>query len=135
MYWILEDFSFLLSNMGMLMNYEKFERDMAVFSDKQHHEVQNYFQHLKLCGWAIEDTVEWLKLKREKEKLLNDKAEIYKRICDKCNSVMYLQSVNTSAGDQTGDPADTFVWFCSNKDCMHTIYIQETVEQIKTRGK
>jgi len=117
------------------MDFEKFEKDMAVFSDKQHHESQNYLQHLKLCGWTIEDAVEWLKVKREKTKVAQSEAEIYKRICDECKSIMYLQVVNTSSRDQTGDPADTFVWFCSNKACMNTIYIQDTLEQIKMRGK
>lgn len=117
------------------MNIENFEKDMAVFSNKQHHEAQNYIQHLKLCGWTIEDATAWLKAKRETERLSNAEAEIYKKICNECNSIMYLQPVNTSAGDQTGDPTDTFVWLCSNKDCADTIYIQDTLEQIKSRGK
>jgi hypothetical protein len=119
------------------MNAEKFEKDMAVFSDKHHHEMQNYFQHLKLCGWTVADAVEWSRLKREKDKLLELEVseEMRQKICDECNSTMYLQTVNSSPQDQTGDPADTFVWFCSNKNCMHTIYIQDTLEQIKARGK
>ena len=118
------------------MDIEKFEKDMAVFSDKQHQESQTYLHHLKLCGWVIEDAVEWLRLKREKAKhLTRVKPEIYTRICNACNSVMHLKIVNNSPRNQTGDPADTFVWFCSNKSCMHTIYIQDTLEQIKVRGK
>lgn len=113
----------------------KFEKDMAAFSEKQHHETQNYIHYLKACGWTFEDAVEWLRVKREKAKIEKAEAEIYKKICEECTSVMYLQPVNNSPQTQTGDSADTFVWICPNKNCMHTIFIQDTLEQIKTRGK
>jgi len=116
------------------MDIEKFEKDMAVFSDKAHHEALNYLKHLKLCGWSIEQASEWLEIKRTNKSVRQASTGRYTKICDDCKSLMYLQPVNSSRGDQTGDPTDTFVWFCSNQNCMNTIYIKDTEEQIKARG-
>ena len=55
--------------------------------------------------------------------------------CPECQSTMDLFSVNTTPGDQTGDPTDKSMWLCSNDKCMETIYNKETIVSIIKQRK
>ena len=48
--------------MGMyIMDKEKFEKDMAAFSFKQHQDALTYLSHLKITGWTVDDAKQWVK--------------------------------------------------------------------------
>lgn len=54
----------------------------------------------------------------------------FRQECPYCKKTMYVQSVNTGLGDQTGDPTDKSVWICMNSLCRETIYNKKTVNEI-----
>ena len=119
------------------MNIKKFEKDMAVFSFKQHQDVLTYIRHLKAMGWILEDAKEWVE--GEKKRLAsNSEGTHYPTFnCPTCSKPMQLLPVNVSDGTKTSDDSKS-VWLCTNKDCMHTIYSKESINEILrniTNGK
>ena len=107
----------------MLMDTEKFEKDMAVFSFKQHQDVLTYLSHLKATGWTIEDAKVYVEDK--KKRLATQSKGTPPKIfpCPDCKSPMQLLPVNDSKATKTNDNSKS-VWLCSNKECMNTIYNQ-----------
>ena len=111
------------------MDKEKFEKDMTVFSFKQHQDVLTYLSHLETKGWTIEDVKEWVE--GEKERLASNSGDTPYPIfnCPTCSTPMQLLPVNVSEGTKTNDDSKS-VWLCSNKECMHTIYNKESINEI-----
>jgi len=111
------------------MDTEKFEKDMAVFSFKQHQDVLTYLSHLKASDWTIEDAKEWVEgeKKRLSEKSKGTPYQIFP--CPTCEKPMQLLPVNINEQTKTGDDSKS-VWICSNKDCMNTIYNKESINEI-----
>jgi len=119
------------------MNMRKFERDMSVFSFKQHQEVLTYLKHLESKGWTIETVFEWIAIKKREldediERVEKERLEYEKKLlkCPLCGTLMYIRPVNVDLGTQTGDPADKSVWMCPNEKCLHTIYNKKTAEEL-----
>lgn len=125
-----------------MLNKEKFKKDMAAFSFKQHQDVLTYLAHLKAKGWTIDDAREWIKREREKRVKLSmaSKKQQKKALaalpkCPECESPLQILPVNTGPGDRTGDDSKSMK-LCMNKECMHTQYSTKTVqEQIKELSK
>jgi len=111
------------------MNKEKFKKDMEVFSFKQHQDVLTYLNHLEASGWTVEDAKEWIEM--EKKKLAdNSQGTPYLVFsCPICSKHMNLLPVNVNEATKTNDGSKS-VWICSNKDCMHTIYNIESIDEI-----
>jgi len=114
------------------MNTEKFERDMQYYSFGKHQDILNYLTHLETMGWTVEDTKTWIAEK--KAKLIAQRPVYSVFNCPECNFEMRLLSVNETPATQTGDLMDKSVWFCTNPDCMHTIYNKETLEELHSKG-
>lgn len=117
------------------MNKEKFEKDMAAFSFRQHQDVLTYLSHLEANGWTIEDAKEWIQRERDRKqretKAFEEQQKDYLASlpkCPKCQSPMQILPVNTRPGDQTGDDSKSMM-LCMNKECMHTIYSTKTVQE------
>lgn len=115
----------------MLIDFEKFERDMTVFSFKQHQDVLTYLIHLKDKGWTLEDAKRWVTYQQEKRDKSGARFALLN--CPLCQSPMRLLSVNIDKSTQTGDDSKS-VWLCPKKDCLHAIYNKETTEEIVRKG-
>lgn len=124
---------------------EKFEKDMAVFSWKQHQEFITYFRHLVKMGWTLNDAEQYVadELKRYKDEANKHNTEIVKqqkfaKKCPDCGTPMQLSPVNTCPGCMTGDDSQS-VWLCTNKVCMSAVYntksVGEIIKQQNKRGK
>lgn len=112
------------------MNREKFKKDMAVFSPKQHRAFLTYLTVLKANSWTIEDAKLWIE---EENKRLIEEQELFNKlysskICLVCGKYMSLLPVNTDPSDQTGDPTDLSVWFCNS--CGESIYNKEDIANL-----
>lgn len=122
------------------MDSEKFEKDMAVFSPKEHRLVDTYLTHLFAKGWTLKNAKEWV-VEHKKSLLVQQRemAKVTKQMlkialkCSLCQTPMQLLQVNVSPGTQTGDGSKS-VWLCSNKNCMNTIYNKESVKEIIRKG-
>jgi len=117
------------------MDVEKFKKDMGVFSFKQHQDVLTYLGHLEANGWTIEDARDWVqgekdRMQKQSEHSNNQRKKAYEPLprCPECQSPVWLLPVNTGPGDQTGDDSKSMM-LCSNKECMHTIYSEKTVQE------
>ena len=121
---------------AMLTNKEKFEKDMAVFSFKQHQEVLTYLKHLKTTEWTLEDVKQWVEQKKKSNKEARKKIEDFinhLRKCPGCKNPMQILPVNIDKGTQTGDNSKS-VWICRN--CLYTEYSTKTFEeQLKEKNK
>jgi len=115
----------------MLINFEKFEKDMAAFSFKQHQDVLTYLLHLETKGWTLEDAQSWIEAKRLKLQTKQTSWASFQ--CPICQASMQLLSVNVSPATQTNDDSKS-VWLCANKECMHTIYNKESLQEILKKG-
>lgn len=113
------------------MQLEKFEKDMEVFSFKQHREAMIYIDHLRLKGWTIEDTREWVKDEQERMRKEIKEATNHLPKCPECGIAIKLLPVNINPETRTGDPKDKSVWMCRNQECMYTIYNKETIEEVQ----
>jgi len=111
------------------MNIEKFEKDMMVFSFRQHQDVLTYLSHLEASGWTIEDAENWIE--GEKKRLTLGEKNIPSPVflCPLCSSPMQLLQVNVDNATKTDDDSKS-VWLCSNKECLDTIYNNETIQDI-----
>ena len=118
------------------MNRERFEKNMAVFSFKQHQDILTYLIRLKATGWTIEDAEEYVKIKKEEMSQAGKKQVKIPTIqCPLCPAIMFLYPVNINPSTQTGDTKDNSVWLCQSKNCMHTIYNTQTVEEISSKKR
>lgn len=122
------------------MDIEKFEKDMAVFSPKEHRLVNTYLTHLFITGWTLEDAKEWVVEHKKKllaqQREMNKKAKQWDKIalkCSLCQTIMQLLPLNISPGTQTEDDSKS-VWLCPNQNCMHAIYNKESVNDIIRKG-
>ena len=108
------------------MDSEKFEKDMAVFSFRQHQDTLTYLSHLKTKGWTLRDAKAWVEeqIKNRTESISN----MPTKVCPECQQQMQLLAVNFSSGTQTGDPKDKSVWLCRN--CGEATYNKEDVQTI-----
>ena len=115
------------------MNIEKFEKDMAVFSFRQHQDVLTYLSHLEASGWTIEDAREWVE--GEKKRLANQSngTAFQAFPCPLCGKPMGLLPVNVGPGTAVRGGWRS-VYLCQNQECMHTIYNKESVEEIQKKG-
>lgn len=120
---------------------KKFEKDMAAFSDKEHRLVDTYLTHLFAMGWTINVVKEWViqhkkDLKIRRENINNNYKEYADKLikCPECQIFMQLLPVNIDKATQTGDNSKS-VWLCQNKNCMHTIYNTETVQEILNKQR
>jgi|GEM_PF-3224852 len=106
-----------------------FRKDMAAFSFKQHQETLTYLSHLEASGWTIEDARKWVA--GEQKKLADRSKGIPSQVfpCPICQKRMMLLPVNVDKATKTNDNSKS-VWLCSNKDCMHTIYSDRTVQDV-----
>lgn len=111
------------------MNTEKFEKDMAVFAFRQHQDTLIYLRHLEVSGWTIEDAKEWVA--DEQKRLADQSKGVPSPVfpCPICSKPMGLLPVNVDKATKTNDNSKS-VWLCSNKDCMHTIYSDRTVQDV-----
>jgi len=116
----------------MMIDKEKFEKDLAVFSFRQHQDFLTYLIVLEKNGWTIEDAKVWIKDKQESDEKIR---ESIIKTCPVCGTSMILLSVNTSASNITGDPDDVSVWLCRNNKCMETIYNKATRTELKPEPK
>lgn len=127
------------------MNKEKFEKDMAAFSWKQHQEFVGYFKHLTQMGWTLNDSDKFvaLELKQKRDEVAGQKEERinqqrFMKKCPDCGTPMQLFPVNTCPGCMTGDDSQS-VWLCTNKVCMSAVYntksVGEIIKQQNKRGK
>ena len=114
------------------MDIEKFEKDMAVFSFRQHQDTLTYLAHLKANGWTIANIRRWIEERKEKLTQQQEYKTVAKK-CPLCQSSMSLLSLNFSPATLTGEDSKS-VWLCSNKDCMNTIYNKESVNEITRKG-
>jgi hypothetical protein len=121
--------------MDLHMSYEKFEKDMAAFSFKQHQDVLTYLKHLKRSGWTIQDAESWVTALQKKSAIQSQKIAMPVFECSLCSDPMQLLPVNNTPGARTGDSTDNSVWICQNSECMHTIYNKETIAELSQRGK
>jgi len=114
------------------MNKEKFEKDMAVFSFRQHQDVLTYFSHLEVKGWTIKNARMWVEEK--KKQLTQGKATVAAiKKCPLCQASMSLLPLNFNRATVTGEDSQS-VWLCSNQECMNTIYNKETVTELRSKG-
>jgi len=116
------------------MDKEKFETDMAAFGFNQHQDVLTYLSHLETMGWTIEDAKLWVTEK--KAKVIEQKTKVTLQTslifnCPECSLRMRLLSVNDTSATQTGDSTDKSMWLCPNRECMHTIYNKQTLEELR----
>ena len=118
------------------MDEKKFKEDMAFYSFGQHQDFLTYLFHLEATGWTIEDAREWVAGEKERmgQQSANAKKQHEEYIaslpkCPDCQAPMQILPVNTRPGDQTGDDSKSML-LCSNKECMNTIYNQQTVQDI-----
>jgi len=102
-----------------MIDKKKFEKDLAVFSFRQHQDFLTYLIVLEKNGWTIEDAKVWITNSQNAGEKL--KAFPVKQ-CLVCGGAMQLFPVNTISGDQTGDSQDVSVWLCRNNNCLETIY-------------
>ena len=117
----------------LIISIEKFEKDMAVFSFKQHQDVLTYLTQLKAKGWTTEDAKLWVEEKK-KELVLQAKkvgaiaTPIFS--CSLCLTPMQLLPINFTPATLTGENSKS-VWLCRNKVCMNTIYNKKTIAEIQ----
>ena len=111
------------------MDKEKFEKDMAAFSFKQHQDALTYLSHLKITGWTVDDAKQWVKNIANE----NTYREVIKKLCPICSIPMRLLPVNINPETQTGDNSQS-VWVCSSIDCRNVIYNEESVNDIIRKG-
>ena len=116
------------------MRLINFEKAMGAFTFGQQQDFIIYLTTLKRSGYTIEDAIKYVKIKQRKNIKLTKNKNTQKS-CTKCNGIMLLYSVNDSANTQTGDPKDKSVWLCQSKNCMHTIYNTQTVEEIISKKR
>lgn len=116
-----------------------FERKMGAFGFRQHEEFLTYYETLRSCGLTPQDVREFVLKKQElnqkEEELLRKKLEAWDKKmlrCPKCSTKMSLFSVNNLSGNQTGDNSLS-MWLCPNKNCLHTIYNKEKIQEILER--
>lgn len=111
------------------MNIERFEKDMAVFSFKQHQDVVAYLNRLETSGWTMEDAREWIGRKRKRFAKQTKGIPSPVLPCPLCGNQMNPLPVNINKATQTEDDSKS-VWLCQNKQCMHTIYSKQTLEEL-----
>lgn len=61
------------------------------------------------------------------------KVEIKIKKCPTCNEQMVVVPVNISRCTKVDDKYNS-AWMCKNKDCMDTIYNEETIQEILIKG-
>lgn len=111
------------------MNKDKFEKDMAVFSFKQHQDFLTYTGMLNEFGYSIDDVQNYIETKKS-EMDLSSGPERHNFIkCPDCGFRMMLLPVNDSPSTRTGDDSRS-VLICHNKECMYTEYSKKTVGEI-----
>jgi ABC-type molybdate transport system ATPase subunit len=121
------------------MDIKQFEKDMSVFSFRQHQDVVTYLERLEITGWTSTDARAWVKEKQEeiKQRLKGQKLNIRNlRVifkCPECKALMQLLPVNVTKATLTGDNSRS-MWLCSNKACMNTVYNKESIEELRSKG-
>ena len=111
------------------MDIKKFKKDMEVFSFKQHQDTLAYLSHLEASGWTIEDAREWVAGEQKRLAVQSKGTPSQAFPCPVCQKRMMLLPVNVDKATKTDDNSKS-VWLCSNKECMNTIYNNESVNEI-----
>ena len=130
--------------MGLfIMNEEqaiKFKIAMGAFSDGFIQDVLTFLITLKHKGYTLDDVESYREFKKASDLAEEEKVKAFiakkgpTKDCPECPAIMLALQVNTGPGNQTGDPSEHTVWLCQNKDCMHTIYNKESIDEILRRG-
>jgi len=107
------------------MNKEKFERDMAVFSFRQHQDFVTWYKALDRLGYTVDDVENYIEMHRTDLKT-DDIRRNPPIPCPECDAPMIILPVNDSSSTRTGDDAKS-VMMCQNKDCMYTDYSIKSV--------
>ena len=102
--------------------------------------VFTFIENLKVQGYTIDDFKAYrnwkmLTLASEAEAIrLKIKADHNAFDCTECRALMFAYPINDKPETQIDDSTLHSVWICQNKNCLHTIYNKETVEELKARG-
>lgn len=113
------------------MNKEKFEKDMAAFSLKQHQDFLTYLKTLKRFGYSFADAENYIEAKKSNMNVNTEPGRSILIKCPECGSRAAILPVNDKPSTRTGD-ASKSVMMCHNHQCMYTEYSDKTVgERIK----
>jgi len=111
----------------MLINTDKFEKDMAAFSFKQHQDFLTYFDRLNQLGYSINDVENYVNERKSRVKTAFKPGPQIK--CPECGAPMMVLPVNDKPSTQTRDNSRS-VLICRNKECMHTVYSEKTAKDM-----
>ena len=123
--------------MAMLMDIEKFEKDMAVFSFNQHQDVLTYLARLEATDWTVEDAKRWVEGEKKRLVSQEEKGREWTKLsfeCPLCSAPMRLLPINFTPATLTGEDSKS-VWLCSKASCMNTIYNKESIEEIAQQNR